>query len=92
MALSRPDGYFYAVHEDGKFCVEENGPGLGAVRISWTPVGNFAADKKVEFRMPLEVWNKIFLQKAHEEAVKKARLEVPVKSKQYGKEKASPNS
>lgn len=80
MGLNRPDGYFYAVHEDGKFCVEENGPGLGAVRISWTPVGNFAADKKIEFRMPLEAWNKVFAQKSHEAAMKTAALPAKVKA------------
>jgi hypothetical protein len=73
MALNRPEGYFYAQHDDGKFVVEENGPGLDAVRLSWSPVGNFAADKKVEFRMPLEVWNKVVQQKLHELAMQKAR-------------------
>jgi hypothetical protein len=82
MALNRPEGYFYAQHDDGKFVVEENGPGLDAVRLSWSPVGNFAADKKVEFRMPLEVWNKVVQQKLHELAMQKARLvAIPAKVK-----------
>ncbi len=73
MALSRPEGYFYAVHEDGKLVVEENGPGLGAVRISWLPSGNFDADRKHEFRIPLAVWQKIVDQKLHEMAIQKSR-------------------
>jgi hypothetical protein len=79
MPSSRPEGYFYAVHDDGKFVVEENGPGLGAVRISWSPSGNFDADRKHEFRIPLAVWEKVVQQKLHEMAMAKAAA-VPVKS------------
>lgn len=73
MALSRPEGYFFAAHDDGRLCIEENGPGLGAVRVSWLPSGNFDADRKHEFRIPLEVWEKIVAQKNHETAQIKAR-------------------
>jgi hypothetical protein len=82
MALNRPEGYFYAQHDDGKFVIEENGPGLGAVRVSWKPSGNFDADRKHEFRMPLEVWQAVVNQKLHEMAQQKARLaDVPAKVK-----------
>jgi hypothetical protein len=82
MALNRPEGYFYAVHEDGKLVVEENGPGLGAVRVSWSPVGNFDSDRKHEFRLPLEVWNKVVAQKVHELEMQKARIiAIPAKVK-----------
>jgi hypothetical protein len=82
MALSRPEGYFYATHDDGKLVVEENGPGLGAARISWSPVGNFDGDRKHEFRLPLEVWQSVVNQKLHEMAQQKARLAaIPAKVK-----------
>jgi len=75
MPSQRPEGYFFARHDDGALCVEENGPGLGAVRISWRPTGNFDADRRVEFRLPLEVWNAIIAQKNHETLKLKARTE-----------------
>jgi hypothetical protein len=65
--------------------VEENGPGLGAVRISWKPTGNFLEDRRVEFRLPLEVWNKIVAQKVHEMAMIKAAAETVAKAKPNGK-------
>jgi hypothetical protein len=75
MPSKRPEGYFTAVHEDGRLTIQENDPGLHAVRLHWKPVGNFDADRDHEFRMPLEVWNKVVAQKVHEEAVKKAVAE-----------------
>jgi hypothetical protein len=82
MPSQRPEGYFYARHDDGALCIEENGPGLGAVRLSWRPTGNFDADRRVEFRLPLEVWNSVVNQKLHEMAMQKARLiAIPAKVK-----------
>jgi hypothetical protein len=82
MPSNRPSGYYRASHEDGSLTIEENGPGLGAVRLHWAPSGNFDADRKHEFRMPLEVWQRIVDQKIHAMAMEKAALvAIPAKVK-----------
>lgn len=75
MPSKRPEGYFTAVHDDGRLTIQENDPGLHAVRLHWKPTGNFDADRDHEFRVPIEVWNKVVAQKVHEEAIKKAVAE-----------------
>lgn len=76
--MPRPQGYFFASEDDGALAVSENDPGLGEVLVSWRPSGLFDDEREHEFRISLDVWNKVINQKLHE--LKKQQAEALVKA------------
>ena len=80
MPSSRPEGYHFARGENGLLVVQENDPGLGACRIHYKPTGEFYGDREHEFRVSMDLWNKIVTHAVHEQELKKARQETAAAS------------